>query len=401
MNEGNSKGKHLIICISIFLIIAIIITIFIGFSNKKDNTDLTSITNKLFEKHMGELLNVPEKKNLEAAYNITATKIIAGNSKEFVAEIDYDLTATEASNTETVQFKWTMRIKKSMEGKYTVIEQGANVSTKGLKQIKDSTKTMNKATEKAPLIINPSNKYSIRSNRISVTYDDGKNWTDVPVPMEELLSKDQLTNLANGKKATLEDGSYYISEGRTAFIYGGESGRVKITTTDNKGKSWYASEISNKGLDDFYANEYIGFTSEQQGYVVLTSSVAMGHQENNIYETSDGCKTWHEIGNTNAVYARVVTGAGFATDKIGLVCFRYENDNNPTIYRTTDSGSTWKKVYIKLPSQYSSDYATPLCPVFNGANGLLPVKLRDANKTIQFTTSDYGETWKFDLTPDK
>lgn len=95
-----------------------------------------------------------------------------------------------------------------------------------------------------------------------------------------------------------------------------------------------------------------------------------------------------------------MTGAGFATDKIGLVGFRYETDNNPTVYRTADGGSTWKKLYIKLPSQYKDDFATPLCPIFKGAKGLLPVTLRDAQKTIQYISYDYGETWKFDKAVD-
>ena len=392
------KKRNLTIAISVLLIAAIIITVFFAFfyTKEKSSADLAAITNPLFEKHMNELLNEPGKENLKSSYNITATKIIAGASKEFVADIYYDLSATDASGTETVQCKWTMRIKKSTADKYIVVDQGVHVKTDGLKLVKDTTKASSKSSTDTELSLTSPNKYAIRVNRISVTYDNGVNWVDVPVPIEDLLNKGELTNLANGKKAALNDGSYYITPEKTAFVYSGADNSIKVTTTDNEGKAWYTYKVPNTASDYEYGSEFVGFTSKLQGFVVSTSSVAMGHQENNIYETSDGGITWNEIGNTNKVYARVVTGAGFATDKIGLISFRYETEKDPTIYRTTDSGATWKKVYIKLPAGYSNYNATPLSPIFNGAKGLLPVKVSGINKTIQFTSKDYGETWKFD-----
>ncbi|MBO3446518.1 hypothetical protein [Clostridium sp. CCUG 7971] len=78
--------------------------------------------------------------------------------------------------------------------------------------------------------------------------------------------------------------------------------------------------------------------------------------------TKDGGKSWNEIGNTNEVYSRVVTGIGFLDDKIGFVGFRYESENNPTVYRTDNAGVTWEKLEIHLPYEYASDYATPRTP---------------------------------------
>jgi len=395
MNDENYKKRYIAIAISILVVAAITLTTFMVFFNKKDKVDLAPISNKLFEEHMDKLLNNPEKKNIQASYNVTSTKIVAGNSKEFVAEIYYDLTATEVNNTETTQFIWTVRIKKSTQGKYLVVAEGTPVNTKGLKLIKDTSKATTKKSTPTPISPNSAYKYAIKGNKISVTYNNGVKWVDVPLLISSFFNSVELANIDKNHNATLEDGSYYITPKKTAFIHGGNGNTVKVTISDNQGESWYTFEIPGTAVDYDYDRKFVGFTTQLQGYVLLTSSVAMGHQENIIYETNDGGKTWNEIGNTNKVYARVVTGAGFATDKIGLVGFRYENDNNPTIYRTTDSGNTWEKVNIRLPSQYSNDYATPLCPVFKGAKGMLPVKLRDANKTIQFITNDYGETWEF------
>lgn len=262
--------------------------------------------------------------------------------------------------------------------------------------IKKTAKTV--SSSDFPVSLTSPNKYKIDGDTISLTYDNGAKWSDVPVPITTLMSKKELSNITNYKDTYLANGSYFITPKVTAFVYGGDNEAVKLLISNNQGKSWNTFKIPGTASDEDYSDKYIGFTSESHGYVLLTSSVAMGHQENNIYETNDGGKTWKEIGNTNKAYARVVTGVGFTSDKTILVGFRYENDNNPTIYRTIDNGITWTKVNIKLPSQYESDYATPLCPVFQGANGVLPVKLRDNNKTIQFTTTDYGEIWKFDKT---
>lgn len=396
------KKRNIIIAVIIILLAAIGITIFALVSPKKE-TDLTPIAKKLFEQNINELLHEPGKENIQSSYTITKIKLLAGDSKEFVADIYYNLSATEGNDTEVVKCKWTLRIKKSSNGKYVVKEEGVHVTTKGLKPIKDTEKVSDKVSKivnKNTLSLDTKNKYSIRGSRVSVTYDNGDKYVDVPVALEDLLSKDAINNLANNKTASLEDGSYYITPEITAFVHGGEEGvsgePVKVTLTDNEGKSWSTYNVSGTESEYGYARKFVGFTSKDQGFVVLTSSVAMGHQENNIYITKDGGKTWSEIGNTNKTYARVVTGAGFANDKIGFVGFRYENDNNPTVYRTADAGNTWNKLYIKLPSQYKDDFATPLCPIFKGAEGLLPVYLRDAQKTIQYISYDYGQTWKFD-----
>ena len=140
---------------------------------------------------------------------------------------------------------------------------------------------------------------------------------------------------------------------------------------------------------------FIGFSDQDHGYCVVTTDVAMGKQYSFVYITTDGGKTFKEIGNTNEVYPRVITGVGFLDEKIGFIGFRYENDNNPTVYRTDDSGDTWHKLDIKLPANYTYDYATPLSLKFNDGIIMLPVKLRDNDKIINFISTDKGLTFKY------
>lgn len=391
------KRKPIIIS-GICLVLALI-AVGIFFLNKSMNEKkiayMISIANKMYKDYQKELLSEPGKEGLTSTYTITNTVIKAGDENEFVAVVYSTMTASQAGDSETVKFVWPMRIKKNSSGKYVTIGQGPHVTEKGLKII-DNTKVQAKKVSKFPVSLSTSNKYKIEGSKVSVTYDNGKHWAKVPASYDQLIKNCDLAQ-ENGKYKTLNYGSFYISPKITAFAYNGmKTGSVLITVSKDKGKSWNSYEIHSNDGGYEYMDKYIGFTSENNGYAVLTTSVAMGHQENYIYETSDGGKTWLEVGNTNNVYARVVTGAGFANDKIGFVGFRYENDSNPTVYMTQDKGITWNKLDIKLPSQYKNDYATPLCPTFKGKYGILPVNLRDSNKTIQFTTKDYGKTWTFD-----
>ncbi|MDR1060042.1 MAG: hypothetical protein LBL83_02260 [Clostridiales bacterium] len=85
-----------------------------------------------------------------------------------------------------------------------------------------------------------------------------------------------------------------------------------------------------------------GFVSESGGWFIGSTGVAMGHQENYVYLTHDGGKTWQETGNVNDEWPRVLTCGGFADDKAGFLCFRYDIENIGRIYHTADGGKTWE-----------------------------------------------------------
>jgi hypothetical protein len=176
-----------------------------------------------------------------------------------------------------------------------------------------------------------------------------------------------------------------------------------VLISNNEGQTWSNYSVADTKADDD-TQKYVGFTTKNDGWLLLAGDVAMGHQENRIFQTSDGGKTWTEIGNTNQVYPRVVTGAGFANKNIGFVSFRYDVDPNPVVYRTKDKGKTWTQCTLEIPDSFKSiaTYATALSPVFDGANGVLPVTFRNndaaggtVDVTVQYITSDYGKTWTF------
>lgn len=212
-----------------------------------------------------------------------------------------------------------------------------------------------------------------------------------------------LTPDTDNQGAYFADKAVYISDEVTAVAYGGGSGKASVLISNDQGQTWNTYQVpGSKG--DYYFSKFIGFTSKNDGWLLLAGDVAMGHQENIIFETSDGGKTWTEIGNTNKVHPRVVTGAGFADKNTGFVSFRYNTDPNPVVYRTEDKGKTWTKCALAIPGSFKSiaTYATALSPVFSGPNGVLPVTFRNNNLEgdpvdvkVQYETSDCGKTWTF------
>ena len=62
------------------------------------------------------------------------------------------------------------------------------------------------------------------------------------------------------------------------------------------------------------------------------TTVSMNHQDLRIYCTDDGRATWREIGNPYDIHISVLTGAGFASDRVGFISYRYYEDVGPDIW---------------------------------------------------------------------
>lgn len=193
----------------------------------------------------------------------------------------------------------------------------------------------------------------------------------------------------------LYNAGFYISDRKTAIAYGGGDGPVQVLISDDMGSTWNTYNVESAKYCGF--TKYIGFLTENDGYLVVSPGVALGNSYNYVFLTSDGGKTWTQIGNPNDVYSRVMTGAGFATKSIGFIGYRVDFEAGPAIYRTADGGYTWEKLGVTVPNEY--DYNTPLSPVFFGAYGVYPVEYRaddDETKMFYLTSSDYGMTWTYD-----
>ena len=125
---------------------------------------------------------------------------------------------------------------------------------------------------------------------------------------------------------------------------------------------------------------------------------AAGTGAANVCTSPDSGETW-EISDPNALYTGTVIGAGFASETVGFISYRYFFDNGPEIARTLDGGKTWTQLELDIPAEYAQYNMQPQNPTFSGNDGSYPIILlgKDGNdRTTTLQTHDGGMTWTWD-----
>ena len=128
---------------------------------------------------------------------------------------------------------------------------------------------------------------------------------------------------------------------------------------------------------------------------------AAGTGAANVCTSPDSGETW-EISDPNALYTGTVIGAGFASEMVGFISYRYFFDNGPEIARTLDGGKTWTRLELDIPAEYAQYNMQPQNPTFSGNDGSYPIILlgKDGNdRTTTLQTHDGGMTWTWDGIP--
>ena len=99
---------------------------------------------------------------------------------------------------------------------------------------------------------------------------------------------------------------------------------------------------------------------------------AAGTGAANVCTSQDIGETW-EISDPNALYTGTVIGAGFASETVGFISYRYFFDNGPEIARTLDGGKTWARLELDIPAEYAQYNMQPQNPTFSGNDGSYPI----------------------------
>ncbi|MEC0282836.1 WD40/YVTN/BNR-like repeat-containing protein [Terribacillus saccharophilus] len=208
--------------------------------------------------------------------------------------------------------------------------------------------------EEEPALTGPAISYTIDESGLQVTMNNGQDWMKVPVEVDELFAGEY-----QGSKTELIDQSYVLSQDRLAFIVGGFEQTAVLSSTD-QGKTWNTAELPDaiQGI----RLRIIGFTSEQDGFVILSGGRTMSAEGNQIYQTTDGGKTWNLAGG--APSERIVQSGTFVSKDIGFMSFG--STGATEYYRTTDGGSNWDTFEVELPGIYKDVFSVMESAEFNG-----------------------------------
>lgn len=297
--------------------------------------------------------------------------------------------------------QWTLRIKKTGENVYTLerIEETSN-AVAGLEPVKDQYQK-----EAGIMVPDMKNRYRLENDKPEVTYDNGKHWRTVPVLIEDLFKGE-----FNGSKQELIEGSYRITPEMTSFVVVEEKVASQIEEgtyltvlySDDKGKTWNRSTFPSP--IPVVRLRLLGFTSEQNGYLILTGDRTMSFEANTSFKTSDGGKTWVNTGSVQGTN-RLLTSGGFINDTIGFMSFgsitMNDQPERPSLYRTTDGGVNWVEVEVPIPAEYKGIFTLAEVPAFDGSQGVLLVNQGPNGDYLggkvlaRFTSVDYGATWYF------
>jgi len=294
--------------------------------------------------------------------------------------------------------QWTMRIKKTSTNEYTLISiEETDKSISGLAPLKNHFQK-----EAGIDVKSDKNQYMIEGDKLRITYNNGKEWIDVPVNVDELFAGDY-----NGSNNQLISGSYQIDPERTAFTLIEENnnlsnGIVKVISSIDQGKTWQESVIPS--ALPFVRLRLLGYLSDQNGYLILTGDRTMRYEAHEVFITSDGGTIWKKVSSVPDVY-KFVTDGGFIDHQLGFLSFGSINvmdkPSRPYLFRTEDGGASWSEVKIPIPPEYQEIFIEAQMPVFDGQHGALLVNqgpsgdFQGGKVMARFTSLDGGKSWSF------
>ncbi|MGJ7922234.1 WD40/YVTN/BNR-like repeat-containing protein [Neobacillus sp. LXY-4] len=309
------------------------------------------------------------------------------------AKIDYDWGKVQ-ENRVVRDIVWKLTINKVKNQTYTItnIEKSTDPLI-GLPPVESMEEYRKEAGIEEP---SEDVKYEIKDQNLRITFNNGGKWKVVPVAVEELFRGDY-----NGPVDQLIKGSYIITPERTAFVLGG-GGELRILESTDQGDSWNEVIVST-GFSGIRMR-ILGFTSDLDGYLILTGDRTMSSEGNLLFKTNDGGQSWYGAGFVRDVF-NLVTDGGYINNQLGFISFgEYHFENQPPIpnlYRTTDGGANWERVQVPIPEEFLGYFKVAEIPTFNGEEGTLLVNQGSdgdylgGNVLAKFTSRDQGKTWTF------
>ena len=224
---------------------------------------------------------------------------------------------------------------------------------------------------------------------IELTTNAGRTWNDVTPPG---LSVDGGTHWING--------FFALSPTRAWLVYGGiEKGPQVIETTSDAGRHWSKGGVGTGVSALPQSGCTLQFVTLQDG--TCTDAVgAGGSMPIGIYRTSDGGVSWRKIFQSSPSTTSKTPGSiPFACDKSihfesatkGFVLFWCTGGTGAFIYETTDGGVSWAERDVTQPKVPLGGGGFTGPPVFVGSKGAVPYG--GGSYSAVFVTSNGGQSF--------
>lgn len=184
---------------------------------------------------------------------------------------------------------------------------------------------------------------------------------------------------------------------------------VVVYRTRNGGRSWQRSFserapaiLSGGGITT------LDFTSASDGWMLGVSSGAMGRQPKILYRTTNGGAEWRIVSSGTGYLPNShpeadaipeegsFNGLSFLTPSVGWIALD-QSLHTPTyvaLYRTTDGGAKWIRVFVPVPASLQNDYTVTEAPVFQKGKGTMVAYFGGTPESIvTYATSSGGARW--------
>ncbi|MCI8360608.1 MAG: hypothetical protein HFE86_04645, partial [Clostridiales bacterium] len=333
-------------------------------------------------------------------------RILAGDAVEFVAEVQYyhkifgtcyydTLDPAYIEYTETMDYESylsarTYRIKWEA-GRYQVTDRDWQMDYSDLPPA-GFTKVYGQLSEKQRDICR------FEGDILKLSYDRGQSWIYTPYTKSLLLSRGD----SYDGRAHLQDGCSFMRDGLSAFVYGGNAyieAPVTIAVTYDQGQSFTEVRLPEPiQARDFFigflpdANH--GYGPESFGWLAIGRDRLMSMEGRSVYFTHDGGRSWVNSHSLDDQFSTLLSGAAFASEQVGFLCFTSIGGDSSWILRTVDGGRSWEDFQLPLPEDLDeNDYSIALAPVFEGNQGVFELRPGE-NRRARFLSDDGGRTWR-------
>ncbi len=196
------------------------------------------------------------------------------------------------------------------------------------------------------------------------------------------------------------DNVFFLSASQAwvALSNGGGSSLELIFRTSTGGASWQQSQVPSG-----HTGTALSFVNIQDGWLLDNQGAAAGSEAVDVYRTTDGGTTWKKIasatpdGKGALPFGGDKTGLSFVSATTGWVTGAEPVENFFWLYRTQDGGITWKQQALPLPPNQPKQQYDLKPPVFlDGRHGFLQASYSTSAGTpglVLYATQNAGQTW--------